>query len=60
MGSSHGFLRMIRKAYYEHPDYVPLVQRAYQLWDELDADKAIRRFSTAPAESISVRLMARW
>src|SRR5438552_7926280 len=37
MGSSHGFSRMIRKAYYEHPDYVPLVQRAYELWDELEA-----------------------
>src|SRR5438552_8994013 len=37
MGSSHGFSRMIRKAYYEHPDYVPLVQRAYALWDELEA-----------------------
>ena len=24
-GSSHGHTRIIRKAYYEHPDYVPLV-----------------------------------
>ncbi|GMV08647.1 MAG: oxidoreductase [Gemmatimonadota bacterium] len=36
MGSSHGKSRMIREAYYEHPLYVPLVQRAYTLWDELD------------------------
>lgn len=35
MGSSHGKSRMIREAYYEHPLYVPLVQRAYTLWDEL-------------------------
>ena len=35
MGSSHGKSRMIREAYYEHPLYVPLVQRAYVLWDEL-------------------------
>jgi sarcosine oxidase len=28
--SSHtGQSRIIRKAYYEHPDYVPLLQRAY-------------------------------
>src|SRR5579864_4552134 len=36
MGSSHGHTRMIRMAYYEHPDYVPLLRRAYQLWDELE------------------------
>src|SRR5439155_4440450 len=34
-GSSHGFTRMIRSAYYEHPDYVPLVQRAFDLWKQL-------------------------
>lgn len=34
-GSSHGRSRMIRLAYYEHPDYVPLLRRAYELWDEL-------------------------
>ena len=36
-GSSHGTLRAIRKAYFEHPDYIPLVNRAYELWEELDA-----------------------
>jgi sarcosine oxidase len=35
-GSSHGASRMIRMAYYEHPDYVPLLRRAYELWDELE------------------------
>jgi sarcosine oxidase len=35
-GSSHGFSRMIRLAYYEKPDYVPLLHRSYQLWDELE------------------------
>lgn len=34
-GSHHGKSRMIRKAYYENPDYVPLLHRAYELWDEL-------------------------
>lgn len=37
LGSSHGASRMIRQAYYEHPDYVPLLRRAYQLWDEFEA-----------------------
>src|SRR5262245_48145092 len=34
-GSSHGQSRIIREAYFEHPVYVPLVQRAYELWDDL-------------------------
>ncbi|GGN20459.1 N-methyl-L-tryptophan oxidase [Halarchaeum nitratireducens] len=37
-GSSHGITRIIRRAYYEHPSYVPLVERAYDLWDELAAE----------------------
>ncbi len=36
-GSSHGQTRIIRKAYFEHPDYVPLLKRSYELWDELQA-----------------------
>lgn len=36
-GSSHGETRAIRKAYFEHPDYVPLLERAYELWRELEA-----------------------
>src|SRR3954471_18652554 len=35
-GSSHGLTRIIREAYFEHPLYVPLVQRAYALWAELE------------------------
>src|SRR5207248_92061 len=37
LGSSHGYSRMIRMAYYEHPDYVPLLRRAYELWYDLEA-----------------------
>jgi len=37
-GSSHGLTRVIRQAYFEHPDYVPLVLRAYELWAELERD----------------------
>jgi sarcosine oxidase len=36
-GSSHGASRIIRLAYAEHPDYVPLLRRAYVLWRELEA-----------------------
>src|SRR2546425_8354402 len=35
-GSSHGRSRIIREAYFEHPDYVPLIQRAYELWRGLE------------------------
>lgn len=34
-GSSHGRTRIIRQAYFEHPGYVPLLQSAYKLWQEL-------------------------
>lgn len=37
-GSSHGDTRLIRKAYFEHPDYVPLLHDAYRLWRELELD----------------------
>ena len=37
-GSSHGESRIIRQAYFEDPAYVPLVVRAYQLWEELEAE----------------------
>src|SRR5438270_7776401 len=36
VGSSHGATRIIREAYFEHPVYVPMVQRAYELWRELE------------------------
>ena len=39
-GSSHGRSRIIRQVYYESPDYVPLLRRAYELWRELEADSA--------------------
>ena len=36
MGSSHGWNRIIRLAYFEHPSYVPLLRRAYELWRETE------------------------
>src|SRR5687768_11885338 len=44
MGSSHGETRVIREAYFEHPLYVPLVQRAYELWAELERNHGRQLF----------------
>ncbi len=41
-GSSHGGSRMIRQAYFESPDYIPLVLRAYELWRKLERDTGTR------------------
>ena len=43
-GSSHGETRIIRQAYFEHPDYVPLLKRAYELWGELERETGERLF----------------
>ena len=44
LGSTHGLSRIIRESYYEHPHYVPLVQRAYELWADLERRAAHRLF----------------
>lgn len=36
-GSSHGESRIIRSAYFEGAQYVPLVQRAFPMWRDLEA-----------------------
>ncbi len=35
LGSSHGITRIIRLCYYEDPSYVPILQRSFELWREL-------------------------
>lgn len=65
-GSSHGQTRIIRKAYFEHPDYVPLLERAYELWRELEHETGRRLFhqiglfiaGAADCESVSGTLLA--
>jgi sarcosine oxidase len=37
-GSSHGGSRMIRQAYFESPEYIPLVLRAHELWRRIERD----------------------
>ena len=41
-GSSHGRSRVIRLAYFEHPAYVPLLRRAYELWRRSKSDTGRR------------------
>ena len=41
-GSSHGLSRIIRLAYFEHPSYVPLLRRAFDLWRELESTSGER------------------
>ena len=42
LGSSHGINRIIRLAYAEHPNYVPLLRRAYELWREIESEAGER------------------
>jgi sarcosine oxidase len=43
-GSSHGETRIIRRAYFEHPDYVPLVDLSYAGWATLEREAGLRLF----------------
>jgi sarcosine oxidase len=38
LGASSGQSRIIRKAYFEDPAYVPLLERAYALWHDLETE----------------------
>lgn len=42
LGSSHGKSRIIREAYFEHPQYVPIVRHAWTLWNQLERDSGRR------------------
>jgi sarcosine oxidase len=44
-GSSHGETRIIRQAYLEHPDYVPLLIKAYEAWRDLERLTGRRLFT---------------
>ena len=43
-GSSHGETRVIREAYFEDPIYVPIVQRAYALWEQLEKESGTQLY----------------
>src|SRR5215471_17505849 len=51
-GSSHGQTRIIRTAYYEHPDYVPLVRRAFERWYELERLRGVHLLTECGCLSI--------
>ena len=38
LGSSHGSSRIIRQAYFESPEYVPLVRSSFLLWEKLQKE----------------------
>jgi sarcosine oxidase len=42
LGSSGGDTLLIRLAYFEHPDYVPLARRAWGLWTAIEAESGER------------------
>ena len=56
-GSSHGYTRIIRLAYYEHPSYVMLLKRSYELWhaiEQIAGEKLLHytgSIDAGPAES---------
>lgn len=49
LGSSHGATRAIRETYFESPDYVPLVQRSFDLWQALEGDSGVSLLSVKGA-----------
>ena len=44
-GSSHGSSRIIRRAYFEGSEYVPLVHRSFSLWEQLEQETGDRLIS---------------
>src|ERR687889_415635 len=63
-GSSHGESRIIRQAYFEDPAYVPLLRRAYELWEDLEREdprifpltRGVRPGGGAPKQLAAPRL----
>ena len=43
-GSHAGQTRIIRKAYFEHSDYVPLLKKAYKNWNDLENETGDRLY----------------
>src|SRR5689334_14050246 len=43
-GSHHGQSRLFRMAYFEHADYVPLLKRSFEMWQELERRSGVRVF----------------
>lgn len=66
-GASHGRSRIVRQAYFESPAYIPLLRRAYALWDALPTGAGLHRVgclvlgpSSSPVVTGAVRSAAVW
>ena len=66
-GSSHGRTRIVRQAYFENPAYIPLLRRAYELWDTLPPALGIHRVgclslgaASSPVVTGAARSAAEW
>lgn len=55
LGSSHGATRIIREAYFEHPQYVPLVRLAFDGWAALEREAGISLYQRTGALVIGNR-----
>ena len=44
LGSHTGQSRLIRKAYFEHSDYVPLLKKAYDKWNDIESESGIQLY----------------
>src|SRR5687768_6755953 len=51
-GSSSGHTRIIRTAYFEHPDYVPLLHRAWEGWYALERTVGRHLVTECPCLSV--------
>lgn len=54
-GSSHGYTRIYRQAYYEAPVYVPMALRALELWHELERETGRTLFTRTGGLTIGRR-----
>ncbi len=59
-GSTHGQTRVIRQAYYEHPNYVPLLRESYREWFDVEERTSRKLFhqigllEAGPADGVVV------
>jgi sarcosine oxidase len=54
-GSSHGGSRIIRQAYWEGAEYIPLVARSFDLWRKLEQDAATDLLHVTGGATIGAR-----
>ena len=53
LGSSHGESRIIRLAYHEHPEYIPMLKEAYRMWHTLETEQGCTLLTTTGYLDIS-------